>query len=213
MKTKNYYKNPVSFLAILLMMNLGVLQAQVEYYTGEAEIQFFGYSNVHDFQCLIPSSSLEAIISKVSGKTAKSLSLKIEVPVLPMRTGNRKRDSRMRKMFSSKNFPLIQGELKHLHLSSLLKIHEKEEPFEIVFKFKIRNQERVIRGIVESASQDPGRLNFKISFVVSLKDFDLKAPSALFGMVRVKDRVDVKTFFHLKQTENPNLSETQKTGM
>jgi polyisoprenoid-binding protein YceI len=66
----------------------------------------------------------------------------------------------------------------------------------------IRGVERKIQATVLNWKEDGDRVSFDVEFPVSLKEFDLKAPSVL-GFIRVKDRVVVKATFALAVQGTP----------
>jgi hypothetical protein len=62
--------------------------------------------------------------------------------------------------------------------------------------------ERRVRATASNLKEAGEQVSFDLEFPVSLKEFDLKAPS-FFGIVRVGDKVSVKTTFTLTVSRFP----------
>ena len=67
---------------------------------------------------------------------------------------------------------------------------------------RIRDVERKVRATASNLKESGERVTFDIEFPVSLREFDLKAPSVL-GIVRVGDKVSVKANFTLTVIRSP----------
>jgi hypothetical protein len=67
---------------------------------------------------------------------------------------------------------------------------------------KIRDVERRIRATVGNLRETPGRVSFDSEFQLSLKDYDLKPPTVLFGAIRVGDRITVNATFRLDEASS-----------
>ncbi|HEY5190912.1 MAG TPA: hypothetical protein VII77_02920, partial [Candidatus Deferrimicrobium sp.] len=67
---------------------------------------------------------------------------------------------------------------------------------------RIRDVERKVRATASNLKESGERVSFDLEFPVSLREFDLKAPSVL-GIIRVGDKVSVKATFALTVSRSP----------
>lgn len=128
----------------------------------------------------------------------------VEVAVAGMDTRNKSRDGQMREMFRADRFPRIRGTAHDVDVERLREEMGKgrggKAPLELLLR--IREVERKIRVMASNLSESGDRVTFDLEFPVSLAEFDLKAPSVL-GIVRVGDKVSVKTTFTLTVSRSP----------
>jgi|GEM_PF-1104100 len=179
---------------MLLLLAVGQCHTQDVPLRGKAKIHFNGYSNVHDFEADFFSKRFVANLKEKDGKSTLEIR-QIEVPVLDINTGDEKRDETMYRMFGTNNFPSLTGSCSNVDLSTM-KSGESEFPIQL----KIRDTDSQVQAKVVSFKRNQNDIQLELEFPVSLKDFHLRAPSAMFGMVRVKDRVDVKVSLSLKES-------------
>ena len=62
--------------------------------------------------------------------------------------------------------------------------------------------ERKVRATASNLKESGERVGFDLEFPVSLREFDLKAPSVL-GIIRVGDKVSVHAAFSLAVSRSP----------
>ena len=67
---------------------------------------------------------------------------------------------------------------------------------------RIRDVERKVRATASNLKESGERVTFDLEFPVSLRKFDLKAPSVL-SLIRVGDKISVKTTFTLAVARQP----------
>ncbi len=172
-----------------------VMAASVPYSLG-VKADFQGYSNLHDFQGSVDSSEQNLI-----AEDGKLPSFEVHVPVKEMQTGNSGRDRNMYSMFQSQDFPEIVASFTSLDLEKLKDASESG----IDFDLKIRGVTHAIHAEVLEWKEAKEEISFDLNFEVSLKEMELKAPTAMFGMVRVKDTVNLTTHFLLKTSRLEQL--------
>jgi hypothetical protein len=115
-----------------------------------------------------------------------------------MKTGNDSRDEKMREMFQSDRHPVIRAVARDIDADKARERMRKDPggktPLEVTLA--IRGVERKVQATAGNWKEDGDRVAFDVEFPVSLREFDLKAPSVL-GLIRVGDRVVVKGTFAL----------------
>jgi hypothetical protein len=128
----------------------------------------------------------------------------VEVEVAGMDTRNKSRDGQMREMFLSDRFPRIHAAAHAVNVRRLReeigKGHEGKAPLDLLLR--IRDVERTVHATASNLKESGDRVTFDLEFPVSLKEFDLNAPSVL-GIVRVGDKVSVKATFSLTVGRQP----------
>jgi len=165
---------------------------------GTCDVQFLGTSTLHDFSGAVRSRPFTAPYSRDAAGKSILPSVEVEFPVAEMKTGNDSRDEKMREMFQSDRYPLIRAVARDLDADKVREQMRKEPggktPLEITLV--IRGVERKVQATSGNWKEDGDRVAFDVEFPVSLREFDLKAPSVL-GLIRVGDRVVVKGAFAL----------------
>jgi len=185
----------------LLLVATSALAGEIR---GTCDVRFLVSSTLHDFtgtgRCQ-PFSA--ATVRDPAGKTVLP-SVVVEVPVAEMKTGNDSRDESMQEMFQSDRHPVIRATARDIDTDrvreSMRKDREGKAPLGI--SLAVRGVERDIQATASNLKEEGSRLSFDLEFPVSLKEFDLKAPSVL-GFIRVADKVLVKGTFALDVSKAP----------
>jgi polyisoprenoid-binding protein YceI len=130
--------------------------------------------------------------------------VEVEVPVAGMDTRNKSRDGQMREMFRSDRFPRIHAVARDVNVGRLrVEIGKgRDGDASIDLLLRIRDVERKVRATASNLKESGERVAFDLDFPVSLREFDLKAPSVL-GIIRVGDMVSVKARFTLTVSRSP----------
>lgn len=170
---------------IFLLAVLSTIQSWAVDYSGSGEVHFTGYSTGHNFGGDLNIKPFEAQLIK-QGTQEILVIPKIQISIQDMKTGNGSRDNKMYDMFNSKAFPELSGQMLKLNISEE---NLSGTQFEILLK--IKNIEKPITATATTLIKSDDSIKFGFSFPVSLSDYELRPPSALFGMIKVKDRVDV----------------------
>jgi hypothetical protein len=186
-----------SRLAILLVALLAA-PAYAGGIEGTCDVRFLGTSTLHDFSGTVRSRPFSAPFSRDAAGKSILPSVEMEFPVAEMKTGNDSRDEKMREMFQSDRHPVIRAVARDIDADRARERMRKDPggktPLEVTLA--IRGVERKVQATAGNWKEDGDRVAFDVEFPVSLKEFDLKAPSVL-GLVRVGDRVIVKGTFAL----------------
>ena len=171
---------------------------------GACDVAFLVTSTLHDFPGSARCLPFAAVLARDAGGRQVIPSLEVEVPVAPMDTRNKSRDGQMREMFRSDRFPRIRGTAHDVDVERLReemgKGREGKAPLDLLLR--IREVERKIRAVASHLNESGDRVTFDLEFPVSLGEFDLKPPSVL-GIIRVGDKVTVKTTFTLTVSRSP----------
>ncbi|GAB4231894.1 MAG: hypothetical protein OHK0028_07130 [Deltaproteobacteria bacterium] len=192
--------------AVLFFPFAGAARAEAppERIAGECEVSFLVSSTLHDFpgsgRC-VPFTA--AVTRDATGRRVVPI-IEVEVPVAGFDTRNRSRDARMREMFRSDRFPRIRG---NAHAVEVERIREEmgnrpggKAPIDLLLR--IRDVERKVRATAGNLKESGDRITFDIEFPLSLREFDLKAPTVL-AVIRVGDKVSVKAAFTLTVSPAP----------
>ncbi len=190
-----------SAVAFLLLIAAQGSAAEIR---GACEVRFQASSTLHDFsgtgKCLPFTAPLHPASA---GNTLLPL-VEVVVPVAGMETGIGARDRTMRKMFQADRHPGIHAAARDIDTDDLRRRMRADPagkaPLEIVLA--IRGVERKVPAFAGGLKEEGRRVSFEIEFPVSLKEFELEAPTVL-GIVRVADRVVVKVSFSIEVEETP----------
>jgi len=171
---------------------------------GACDVAFHVTTTLHDVSGSARCLPFAAVIARDAAGRQVIPVVEVEVPVAGMDTRNRSRDGRMREMFRSERFPRIHAAAHDVNVERLRgemgKGREGTSPLDLVLR--IRDVERKVRATASRLEESGGRVTFDLEFPVSLGEFDLKAPSVL-GIIRVGDKVSVKTTFTLTVSRSP----------
>jgi polyisoprenoid-binding protein YceI len=165
---------------------------------GSCDVAFLITSTLHDVPGTARCLPFTAVLARdVAGRQVIP-SVEVEVPVTGMDTRNKSRDGQMREMFRSDRFPRIHAVARDVNVGRLrVEIGKgREGDASIDLHLRIRDVERKVRATASNLKESGERVAFDLEFPVSLREFDLKAPSVL-GIIRVGDKVSVKANFTL----------------
>ena len=171
---------------------------------GACDVAFLVTSTLHDISGTARCLPFDAVLSRDAAGRRVIPSVDVEVPVAGMDTRNKSRDGQMREMFRSERFPRIHAAAHDVDVERLRleigKDRDGKAPLDLLLR--IRDVERKVRATASNLKDSGERITFDLEFPVSLREFDLKAPSVL-GIVRVGDKVSVKTTFALTVSRSP----------
>ena len=171
---------------------------------GACDVAFLITSTLHDVPGSARCLPFAAVLARDAAGRQVIPSVEVEVPVAGMDTRNKSRDGQMREMFRSERFPRIHAAARDVDVDRLReemgKDSEGKAPLDLLLR--IRDVERTVRATASNLKESDERVTVAIEFPVSLKEFDLKAPSVL-GIIRVGDKVSVKATFTLTVSRSP----------
>jgi len=171
---------------------------------GACEVAFLATSTLHDVSGSARCLPFETVLTRgIAGRQILP-TVEVEVPVASMDTRNKSRDGKMREMFLSERFPRIHAAAHAVDVERLrVEIGKgRDGNASIDLLLRIRDVERKVRATASNLKESGERVSFDLEFPVSLREFDLKAPSVL-GIIRVGDKVSVKATFALTVSRSP----------
>jgi len=173
-------------------------------FLGACDIAFLVPSTLHDVSGSARCQPFT--VRRTRDATGKEVIpvVEVEVPVAAMDTRNRSRDGQMREMFRSDRFPLIRGVARDVDVERLRVDIGKARGgnASIGLLLRIRDVERKVLATASNLRESGERVTFDLEFPVSLREFDLEAPSVL-GILRVGDKVAVKATLTLTVSRSP----------
>jgi hypothetical protein len=171
---------------------------------GTCDVAFLAPSTLHDVSGFARCLPFDAVLARDSAGRQIIPAVEVEVPVAGMDTRNKSRDGQMREMFQSERFPRIHAAAHDVDVARLRAEIGKdgEGKASVDLLLRIRNVERKVRAAAGNLKESGERVSFDLEFPVSLREFDLKAPSVL-GFIRVGDKVSVKATFLLTVSRSP----------
>ena len=171
---------------------------------GACDVAFLVTSTLHDISGSARCLPFEAVLARDAAGDPVIPVVEVEVAVAGMDTRNKSRDGQMREMFQSDRYPRIRAAARDVDVERLRKEmgkgREGKAPLDLLLR--IREVERKIRAVASNLNESGDRVTFDLEFPVSLGEFDLKPPSVL-GIIRVGDKVTVKTTFTLTVSRSP----------
>jgi len=191
-------------LLLLMFLALWVNPAGALELSGECQVQFTGESTLHDFSGSGTCEPFALQVREAAGGKAILPDAILAVPVSGMQTGNTSRDKKMREMFAADRFPRIAGILGGGSVADLRQqLHEAARGARTFpLRLRIRDVEAPVPARVTHLVDTPKTFSFDLEFPVSLKAFQLEAPSVV-GLIRVADEVRVKVSLHLAPLLTP----------
>lgn len=173
----------VGLAGFILLSSLLMSSLYAQNYKGSSSIHFKGNSNLHGF-----SGGVQNVPTSVQ-LLGNVFSARLVISIPKMTTKDKKRDKNMHKMFKTPSYPSILVEASKVSFSQAKPKGKTPGRLPVTITIQGKKHHTVAR--VASFVQAGKKANAKISIRLSLKKLGLKAPTALFGTIRVKDHVDV----------------------
>ncbi|MCJ8346409.1 hypothetical protein MJH12_12775 [bacterium] len=191
-----FKKSKIHHILIVLFIHLNLSYAQRLEYRGVVDANFYGSSNVHQFEGSVQSKKFKIHRSK----EGDLLAFQVNFNILEMSTANNKRDQNMYKMFHSNQFSQMIGNFQNFPLEKILQNVHQDTVLKVPFDLNIKGFDQKLEALISNISHNNHTLSFELNFEISLSKSKLKAPRAMFGLIRVADQVQVKTIFSLKES-------------
>jgi hypothetical protein len=166
-----------------------------EIWTGASDVKFHGYSTLHDFDGTVKQVPLKVTVSP--GAKGRIVSATSSAEVKDMSTANDKRDASMWAMFQQAKYRFIKVEVPETPESTLRPGGGK--PGSMPVTLAIAGTRGTVKGVVTNVVESATQCSFDLAFPISLKAFKLEPPTAVGGLVKVKDNVDVNVHVVLKK--------------
>lgn len=187
-----------AWLVLSLMFALAVQWSARadETWAGSSDVKFKGYSTLHDFEGTLKAVPLKVRVAP--GKSGRAVSAASDVKVRQMSTQNEKRDAGMMRMFHEAEHHFINVEVSGAD-ERTLRPHDGR-PGAMPVTLIIAGRRGTAHGEVTNLVEEEDVVSFDLAFPVSLAAFQLEPPSAVGGLVKVKDTVDVTAHVTLRKT-------------
>lgn len=196
---------PLKTMLVAIVVFAFVPTAWAGGWKGSCDIRFHGTSNLHEFAGSARCRPFQVGVENVAGGETIISGAEVAVPTTGMDTDNKSRDRQMRTMFQSDAFPAIRGVFGRIDperiRQELRRGPEARAPLD--FKLTIRDIERPVHAVVSNFREADRGVSFDVDYDVSLSDYRLIPPKAFFGLVRVDDKVTVKTTVRLEPGGGP----------
>jgi hypothetical protein len=184
--------------ALLLVILPLALRAD-ETWSGTSDVKFRGYSTLHNFEGTVTQVPLKVTVT--GEKDERVVSATSDVPVQQMNTAKPDRDRNMWTMFQEAKFRFIKVEVNRAAERDLRPPGAK--PGAMTVTLSIAGTRGTVSAAVTNVSESANQGSFDLAFPISLKAFKLEPPSAIGGLVKVKDTVDVTVHVTLKKDGAP----------
>ena len=169
------------------LLGLSVVAARAETWEGRATIAFTGVSTLHEFRGHGTTEVFEADIAPDRG----SIACGAEVRVLDLTTDEKARDKKMYEMFHAAEFSTISASVTGV----------RSDATNVPLRVNIMGKEQTLVAVVSDHAGSPGGISFALTFDLSLAKTGLEAPTAMAGLIKVRDAVHVVV--HVEMV-NPN---------
>ncbi len=189
----------IAGVAALLLLAIAA-PARAAAWHGQCDVRFHGTSSLHDFAGDARCKAFKIDVDASAGGTAIIPRAEVAVATAGMATGNRSRDGQMRKMFQSDTYPDIRADFGRIDPERFRQALRAgpggRAPLD--FTLTIRDIARPVHGVAGNLRETGGGVTFDVDYDVSLSDYRLVPPKAFFGLVRVGDKVMVRTTVRLE---------------
>ena len=192
---KNISWTGVAFLLALVLTGSSPASAQPQAFklaADQSSVHFDAKSTLHPFAGDTRTLSGEMVWDDATGRIEEGAV--VRVPVLPIVTGEPKRDQEMLKMFAAAEFPDIEfkaARITPLPSSPGAPVPTAPARYRLEGTLKIRRVERPISFEVTAVPTPSGTLEVSGETLLRTDWFGLKPPSVL-GLVRVLPEVKVR---------------------
>jgi len=176
----------MKFIIKLCAIALLIQPLCAESWSGKVHCSFGGSSTLHDYQ-----GEANAPIQAEHNPTGH-WQFKASVAIKDMSTDNASRDKNMQKMFHSDEYPTIKVTTKKLSLAT------DSAPQTLSIEVSIAGKTKIIAAKCSKWSLSKTNLEFDLDFPISLTEYGLERPKAMFGLIVVDDKVNVSTHIVMK---------------
>ncbi len=177
-----------------------VASAQAAAWNGTCDVTFRGSSTLHDFAGKAPCQPFQ--VGAEIGAGGRTIIPGAEVAVLAgdMDTDNEGRDRQMREMLQADKYPRIRGVFGAIDPEGLRQTLRKTPGGKVPLDFtlRIRDIQRPVHAVAGNFRESDTGVSFDVEYTVSLKEYRLAPPKVFFGLVRVGDKVLVRTAVRLE---------------
>jgi len=188
----------------LVLTNVNVKSAQtLKINSASSTMTIFGTTNVHDWQEKTEKISGEMVIDN----SKQIQSFDVEIPVRSLKSGEKLMDSKTYDAFNVTQNPTISFHL--LEVSSLL-VSEKEINVIITGNLTMSGVSKKVSIKSSGKNIGAGAYQFKGSVPIKMTDFKMKPPTAMLGVMKVGDAINIKFDIILNDSNQSSLGYLDK---
>ncbi len=190
---QNKIRTAVIFLSLLTLMGSTAASAQPQAFKlaeGRSSVHFDAKSTLHPFAGDTRTLSGEMVWDDTAHQIAEGAVIRI--PILPILTGEPKRDEAMRKMFDVHAYPEIEFKAHRVTpITALAGAAAGHDRYRLEGVLRIRQVERPLSLEVTAVMSPQGSLDVSGETLVRTDQFGLK-PASVLGLVRVLPEVRIR---------------------
>ena len=190
---KKQFSKTYMLLAISLILFSGtVIQAQtLKINPKTSTMTIFGTTNVHDFKIKVEQINGELVVNS----SKKIQSLKVDIPVRSLKSGEKPMDNKTYEAFNETKNPTISFQLTD---ATSLQVTGDEVSVIVNGNLTMAGASRKISFKTTGKNLKPGIYEFKGSIALKMSDFKMKPPTAMLGMMKVGDAITLKYDINLE---------------
>ena len=173
------------YIQAQLVMNYQIMANSKLYLTGKSNVNKFSCDCIESF----PLADFQ--ISQNSNSNLIYFSnTKIDIPTSKLDCGNKKMNKDLKKTLLSDQYPNINIELCEVSIPSDELENDWNEVTANTYMVLAGNR-KAVQMKIKSIKSSPNQYRLKCTQVVRLTDFDIDPPTALLGLVKVKDEISI----------------------
>lgn len=192
-------------LGALLLLHPGLADAQARYVpTAESRVWIEGTSTADDFTCSTQQIEGRARLSVTVSDSRRSSASTVARPVryntpavsatVPVRTldcGKRRQNRDLYEAMKAEKYPTIHYKLFDAEVVSAPDSANGHYTLRVTGQLIIAGVRRTVRITVKGQLRDDGRIHARGSLPMKMTDFEIDPPTALLGLIRVRDEIEV----------------------
>lgn len=197
--TQTTMKKTIALAHLLLLAGIGgpcIAADSTFTFVSTVDISFLAHATLHKVNGDVASQRFTITADPDSAAGDTLLSGTLEIPVSDMDTHNDARDKNMREMFEAGTYPNLVVTMKD---QSLKRLRPNGGEGNLEVDLRIRETTATIPIRITDWRQTDTTIDFTADYDVSLDRYNLKPPSPLPGIIRVKDTVELEAKVHFKE--------------
>lgn len=162
----------------------------------ESRIQIFGSSSVNMFRCEAGAS--KGYLTHYSAPQASQIHISqspaavLTIPVASISCGDRRMDRDLYRALKANDFPEIEYELIDVEVLNAPSNGDSTHDLRATGNLAVAGVSRQIETLVKGSRLPDGRLRAVGVEDLIMSDFGIERPSALFGLIKARDRLDIR---------------------
>lgn len=206
--------------AFIALATAGVAEAQPLSLELHSLSRFWiqGQATTHNFTCRVERVKGRARLPSLSGGPDENEEIQAEVvvrvPVEAFDCGNDRMTSDLQEALKMEEHPEIRFELVHATVGGELDSSRRWRSVEALGTLTIAGKKRLTRPSVAGRALDEEHFRIRGCMPIRMTYYGIEPPTKAFGLIRVKNRVEVQfdLFAHTKGNRSRSLFDTRATG-